>query len=359
MGKIKLQGKMRHQIRSVLAISGISIAVIWRRLWRRPLCSDWSIDFEIGILFVRHQFNRAFRFPDIREGRAYFDSLIPSTGEEFNVRSSLSGPNEPAGEWHVAQGLAKAPATQVSILYLHGGGYTFNSEVSRNFARGLADLLCAKVFMPDYRLTPEHSHPAQLEDALTAYQYMLAQDVRPEDLVIIGDSAGGHLVLMLLLALKNATLKQPALAIPLCPWTDIGNRGASLNTNNHYDLVQGYMALQFGEWLRHGTDLAEAELSPMHQDYRGVAPIYMQGGGREILIDMIRDFASMLQDRKIEAVLDVWPTMTHNFQAHGTTIPESKEAFERMRQVIAAKIGADAPIPICPRSETPHPDRSN
>ena len=205
--------------------------------------------------------------------------------------------------------------------------------------------------MPEYRLTPEHPHPAQRDDALAAYQFMMKAGVDPAKLVLIGDSAGGHMVFTLLQSLKEENLPQPALAIGLCPWTDIGERGASLYENDKYDLVQGYMAVRFGEWLQGETGYSREALSPICKDYKGLAPLYLQGGGREVLIDMIRDFAKTVKGQGCDVVLDVWPTMVHNFQAHGQTVPESAQAFDRMREMIRSKTSGDEPLTSCERTE--------
>lgn len=120
-----------------------------------------------------------------------------------------------------------------------------------------------------------------------------------------------------------------------------------------YDLVQGWMALRFGEWLTGNSGFTREQLSPIHQDYTGLAPLYLQGGGREVLIDMIRDFARVVAQQDCNVTLDVWPQMTHDFQAHGKTRPESGEAIDRIRAAIAHYLAGDkhAPLDICARTE--------
>jgi acetyl esterase/lipase len=226
------------------------------------------------------------------------------------------------------------------MLYFHGGGYTFYAAITRHMIKTIAGAVGIEIFAPDYRLTPEHPHPAQIEDALAAYRFLLAQGADPARMVIAGDSAGGHLVLMTLVALRDAGLPQPALAVGLCPWTDIGERGVSLIDNNKFDLVQGYMAVKFGEWLKGPTGFTREQLSPIHQDFRGLAPIYLQGGGKEMLIDMIRDFAATVRDQGCDIMLDVWEHMTHDFQANGHTLPESREAPQRLAEAINSYAGA-------------------
>ena len=330
MPKTLSQGPFCYVARSWASMVWISVSTILRRSLRGPLVPGWPLDFEIGNLFWRSQFDRAFAMADIREGRIYFDSLQTWTDEVYDIERSISPPGTPKGDW-----ISPAELTSdATLLYLHGGGYAFHAGVSRRFADMLASLLGARIFVPDYRLTPEHPHPAQQEDALAAYRYMLAEGVDPKRLVVIGDSAGGHLTLMLLVALRDAGLPQPALAVGLCPWTDIGPRGHSLYANDPYDCVQGYMAVRFGEWLVGSTGFSREALSPIHQSYSGLAPIYLQGGGREVLIDMIRDFSRVLVNQGCEAMLDVWPEMTHDFQAHGLARPESTMAIGRIKVAI-------------------------
>lgn len=347
MAKVIFQGALKHRIKSYIAIVKISMSVVGRRLIGKPIAKDWSVMFEIGALFWRHQFDHAFASPNFQDGRDYFDSLITSTDETFAVTIRENPQGQLKGKWY----LYEKSETDIDVLYLHGGGYAFRSEISSLYAETLAGLLGVNLFMPEYRLTPENPHPAQVEDALSAYRYMLAKGVDPKKMVIIGDSAGGHLVLMLLQALKKSKLPQPALAIGLCPWTDIGERGASLYKNDKYDLVQGYMAVKFGQWLRGDTNYSREDLSPIYKNYKGLAPLYLQGGGREVLIDMIRDFAIEVQKQGADVTLDVWPNMVHNFQAHGTTHPDSQEAFQRMKEAIQIYVRDKDDFADCPRTE--------
>jgi acetyl esterase/lipase len=330
MSKTITQGPFRYAARSWATLLGLSLATVVARRWRGPLAPGWPLDFEIGVRFWRAQFRRAFAMSDIADARRYFDSLQTWTDEVFDVERRAPPSMAPKGQWVIPG----TPKSRAILLYLHGGGYAFNAAISDRFADMLAHCLGAPLFALDYRLTPEHPHPAQQEDALAAYRFLLSEGADPKRLVVIGDSAGGHLTLMTLVALKKAGLPQPALAVGLCPWTDVGARGESLYGNDRYDLIQGYMAVRFGEWLMGRTGATREALSPIRQDFRGLAPIYLQGGGRECLIDMIRDFARAVSVQGCEVSLDVWPEMVHDFQAHGTTRPESADAIGRIAAAI-------------------------
>ena len=335
MARFVTKGGFRHVARSFALLMGIGARVTVRRMAGIALVPQWTRDMEIGNLFWRGQFERALSMENIEEGRAYFDSIQTYAHEPQATVCEPSSAGEPLGHWF----LPPAQKTDATILYMHGGGYAFYAELTREFIAFLSAYLGAKIFAPDYRLTPEHPHPAQIEDAMAAYRFVLAQGTEPKSLVVAGDSAGGHLALMTMIEARNEGLPQPAMGLCLCPWTDIGERGASFHVNDQFDLVQGWMALKFGELLKGGGGFSNEELSPIHRDLKGLAPLYLQGGGKEVLIDMIRDFAQAVRDQGGEVTLDVFEHMTHNFQEFALSLPESREALARIADSVASHTG--------------------
>lgn len=341
MGKTTFQGPLSYRLRSLATAWVIAGQVALRRAVGRRRVPSWSFLFEYGTLFYRAQFNHAFRLQDdIGASRAYFDSLHSVLATYPDVVVEPTQPGEPRGHWF----LPEVRHSDVTLLHFHGGGYTFYAGVSHQLARLLAHSLGVAVFVPDYRLTPEHPHPAQLVDGLAAYRYLLGLGLDPKRIVLCGDSAGGHLALMTLAHLARSGLALPLLTLGISPWTDIGRRGNSQFGNDPYDLVQGYMTLQFGAWLKGGQDLSDAELSPISLDYRDLGPIYLQAGGREILVDMIRDFAATVAGQGGRVRLDVWPDMNHEFHAYGDHLAESRAALARLRQAIDWALQPAAPF---------------
>lgn len=331
MPGMKLSGPLSLRLRSFLALNRISVATYFRHAVGKRMAPDWDANLEIGIRFTRHQFTQAMTGGDIQQGRRLFDSVQLFTDDVYEVTTTRS--QSPKGMWY----LPSNRKSKAVLLYLHGGGYTFRGAVSERFAAMLAHHTGAALFMPDYRLTPEHAHPAQAEDALAAWDYV-TRDSPPDKTVVIGDSAGGHMALMLLQSLRAKGLAQPALCVGLCPWTDIDNHSPSMSENNRYDLVQGWMAQRFGEWLDpEGTHGREA-LSPMFQDFSGLAPIYLQAGGREVLRDMIVEFAQTQTAKGADVTLDIWEDMPHDFQAYDSLKASSTEALGKITQAIDAYV---------------------
>lgn len=337
MTKIRFNGPRRLRLRSFLTLNRIAISTYARHIFGQKLDPTWSANLEIGVRFWRHQFTQAMRHPDIAVGRQILDSLVTETDDDYHVtRRDVASPK---GHW-IEPHRVESTAT---ILYLHGGGYAFHGQVSHRFADMLAHRLGARVFAPDYRLTPEYPHPAQAQDALAAWQYLMEQ-TPAKRIVLIGDSAGGHMVLTLLQSLRDHGEEQPALCIGLCPWTDIGNRGDSLYGNDPYDLVQGWMALLFGKWLDPENIYGRAALSPISYDYKGLAPMYLQTGGREILRDMAKDFAEVQARNGADVMLDLWPDMPHDFQGYDTFTASSSHALARIRAAVAAHVEDGPPL---------------
>ena len=98
------------------------------------------------------------------------------------------------------------------------------------------------------------------------------------------------------------------------------------------------MALKFGEWLVPGASFGRKELSPINQDYSELAPLYLQAGGREILRDMILEFAEVQTMKGADITLDVWPDMPHDFQLLDSTHADSSAALERITKVVQARV---------------------
>ena len=320
-------------MRSLIMLYWSLVYVSVRRLLRGPRLPNWSWALETSTHFLKTQAATAFDMPNLTDGHEYEDALLFHSPALDQVRI------EPVdrvvkGHWY----RPLSDARHVTVLYLHGGGYAYYSQAHHNLIALVTLAAQAQTFALDYRLCPAHPFPAQLEDALAAYRWLLATGVAPERLVVIGDSAGGNLALALLLALREAHEPLPALAICLAPWIDLANSGASMTTNAAYDWIEKCMATRWADWYCKGTNASNPLVSPLHADLRGLPPIYIQAGSAEILHDMICAFADRAKQQGAHVTLDVWPGMVHDFQAFGDIVPESKAALLRIGTVVRAYV---------------------
>ena len=301
------------------------------RRWRYgPRLSGWSWGFEMATTFLRLQERVAFDLPTVAEQREYTDALVFDSPALACVRVEAIKGAPVKGRWFVPL----AATGENVILYLHGGAYAFAARTHDNLIALVALAAQAKTLALDYRLTPEHPFPAQLEDAQAAYHWLLNRGIAPDRIVIAGDSAGGNLTLALLLALRDAKQPLPALALCLCPWTDMESSSSSLKENEPYDWIERRMVIKWSEWFCQGTDPENPLVSPVHAALRELPPIYIQAGDAELLIDMIRAFARRAKAQGATVFLEVWKHMNHDFQAYGTMMPQSREALQRIGAMI-------------------------
>lgn len=227
----------------------------------------------------------------------------------------------------LASGAAKG-----AILYLHGGGYAIGSPATH---RALASHICKAtrrtVYVPRYRLAPEHPYPAQLKDACTALDALQIKGVSSAGLVLIGDSAGGNLALSLLLNLKRTGQPLPAALVLISPWVD---PVAAIADNGQDALVSAGWAEQ----------LRKAFLpAPLHRDYTsifeadlyGLPPVLIQCASAELLQPQADRLATRLRAYGLTVTLDQEPGMWHDYQLHAGLVPEATSAVKRIAAFVA------------------------
>ncbi len=225
------------------------------------------------------------------------------------------------------------------VLYLHGGGYVIGSPRShRSLAARIGQAAGAEVLVPDYRLAPEHSFPAAIDDAIGAYRWLLDHDVSPANLAIAGDSAGGGLVVATLLAIRDAKLPQPAAVALLSPWVDLAGEGASMQTKAASDpMVTKEGLVGMSRAYLHGTDPHHPMASPIYADLTGLAPMLIQVGTAETLLDDSVRLAARAEAGGVAVTLEKWDDMIHVFQ-HFAMLPEAQRAVARIGEYLREKL---------------------
>ncbi|MGH7906607.1 MAG: alpha/beta hydrolase, partial [Candidatus Binataceae bacterium] len=163
-------------------------------------------------------------------------------------------------------------AAERAILYLHGGGYAAGSiRTHRELAARLSQASAARCLVIDYRLAPEHPFPAAVEDAVAAYQWMLAQRVDPGKIAIAGDSAGGGLTIATMVALRDANAPLPAAGICISPWVDLEAAGETMVSKASEDpVVSREILLMFTNMYIGDRDPRMPLAAPLHADLHGL-----------------------------------------------------------------------------------------
>jgi len=226
-----------------------------------------------------------------------------------------------------------------NVLYLHGGGYTIGSiKTHRCLAGWVSRAAKARVLLIDYRLAPEHPHPAAVDDSLAAYRFMLDSGVNPARAVVAGDSAGGGLAVATLLAIRDAKLPLPAAAVCLSPWVDMEGTGESMKTKADIDPMVGGASLgDMASAYLGGKDPRTPLASPLYADLKGLPPMLIQVGTAEVLLDDSSRLAERARQAGVEVVYEPWESMIHVWQIFVPMLDESKQAVERIGEYIRSK----------------------
>jgi acetyl esterase/lipase len=120
----------------------------------------------------------------------------------------------------------------------------------------------------------------------------------------------------------------------LAPWTDLTNPGTSMTRNAPYDWISKPQADHWAKAYYGNANPQTPLISPVYGNFAGTPPIYIQAGDSEILFDMIRTFADTTQAHGANVRLDVWKDMPHDFQAFGDAFPASKDALQRLGEMV-------------------------
>lgn len=325
-----LRGRFCFRLRNLARLLAYSLLVSARRTMHGPVSTGCSWGAETGREFMREQFRYAFHRESIIDGRDYLDSLIFHSPALDRVTVELVD-GAIRGSWYTPPEL-KSP---LPLLFFPGGGYVFNPISGSTLNAELCLATGRRLFALNYPLAPEYPFPAQLEEAQRAYVWLIDElGIEPGSMILGGASAGGNLCLALLLSLREQRQPQPALAFLLSPWVDLGNSGESMTGNEPMDWISKETSELAARWYCDRERLDQPLVSPLFAELSALAPIYIQAGGSEIFIDMIRDFVTRAEEQSAPVQLEVWQRMIHCFQAFGDEIPESREALDRLGDVV-------------------------
>lgn len=251
--------------------------------------------------------------------------MARSTGASMTVRP-------PERHWPGGEVVASPNATDQTpvLLYLHGGGYIACSpETHRPLIGSLATRLDATVFVPAYRLAPEHPFPAALEDARRAYEYLTSDlGIDASRIVIAGDSAGGGLALALGLLLRDEGAPRPAGIVVYSPWTDLALTGPSLDENtDRCAMFAGVTIRRASVFYVGDADPRNPYVSPLYGDYHGMPPLLVHASLDEVLRDDAIRVAVRARDAGVRVELRLWHRVPHVWQFFAAVLPEADQSL--------------------------------
>lgn len=279
--------------------------------------------------------NPILQQPTIEGVRAGFEQLGAMFPVPADVKCEPIVADGVKAEWVTAP----SAAADRAVLYLHGGGYAIGSiNTHRALAATLSREAKARVLVIDYRLAPEHPHPAAVDDATKAYRWMLKQGLSAKRIAVAGDSAGGGLTLATLVALRDAGDKLPACGACLSPWVDLEGTGESVTSKAKLDpMVTKEGLLQLAGIYLAGKNPRTPLAAPLYADLSGLPPLLIVVGEREILLDDASRIAERARKAGVDVTYEPSAGMIHVWQLFAPMLDEGRESLARIGAYIEQK----------------------
>ncbi|NUS42514.1 MAG: alpha/beta hydrolase [Mycobacteriaceae bacterium] len=259
--------------------------------------------------------------------------LMPRTSLPHQTVQVAGPRGQTVGEW---VGERPRPG-QPLILYIHGSGYVGCSVAThRGLVSELARRLRRPAFSLEYRLAPRHRFPQAHDDVLNGYLWLLDQGYAPADIVVIGDSAGGHLALGLCMQLREREVAQPRAVIGFSPLVDSTWRTARTREPSVRDsFMTADSALKLTGLYTGYDQFDDYRLDVLGGVGPDLPPMLLQAGGNEILAADAEAFAAAQRAAGGWCELETWPGMFHVFQMASALVPEARDALRGVERFVA------------------------
>lgn len=260
-------------------------------------------------------------------------------------------PEAIGGTWYPAKPSASARPSYV-VLHLHGGAFVIGDGRTKDagFAAKtlIANTEASHVYAPQYRLSsnPGCRFPAQLQDAITAYAYLVnVENIAPQKIIFSGDSAGANLALSLVRYLAeygdSINLRGPLCVWLWSPWVNpvgsLTTAGFDSSPNTKTDYVNG----QFGRWgaqtlkpsAKSGLTLASGYISFKDNAFSTETPIYISAGECEVLYhDCVELYEQMRAVKGNKVELQIEEHCVHDTILTGKIVGFEKEAIQSAKR---------------------------
>jgi acetyl esterase/lipase len=306
---------------------------VWLVKWRVKRKLRVARDYQESRKILRPEPYRAL------EGVRIAEAAVGGVSGEW-VEAAAGGN---ASGQHTADEETTNIASKPLLLYLHGGGYfgcsaKTHRAITVTFAReGF------RVYAPNYRLAPENKFPAAVEDAVAVYRGLLDAGYHPQNMVVSGESAGGGLVLSLLLTLRAQGVPLPAGAALFSPWTDLAATGESIVKNSQRcAMFEGAKIGPTAKLYLGETDPRDPIASPLYADLRGLPPLLIHVGANEVLLDDSTRLAERAQAAGVRVELKIWPVVPHAWQLAPAKIPEARASLRESAEFLRSIVGKGA-----------------
>jgi epsilon-lactone hydrolase len=272
---------------------------------------------------------------------AAIDRLAGRAGTPRRIRVEKVAFDGFGAEW--VRGPGASPERDKVILYLHGGGWiSCGLNTHRRMIASFGAASGVPALSVDYRMIPAVPFEREVEDCAAAYRWLLEdRGTDPAHIVIMGDSAGGHLTFATALRARDEGLPMPAALVALSPMLDMDLTSKLAHANMRLDPSDPGALLErlVEEHLGH-LDLTDPAVSPVRADLAGLPPVLLTAGSTELLYCDSELMAHRLAEAGVPVTLQVWDRQLHVFQMFGPYLPESRAAIAALGAFVRDALAA-------------------
>ena len=237
--------------------------------------------------------------------------------------------NKQAYEWL----LPKEVGSEYVIFYIHGGFVFPLYNPTRYVAGYLARMAGMRALLVDFRVAPEHPFPAAIEDCATAYRWLISEGgIRPEQVIFVGESAGGNLAITTMLSLRDAGDPLPCGSVLISPVVDFEGGGTFYVQDD--PMADANFVMRQLNAYRGGANPRDPLLSPLYANLRGLPPLLIQIGAEEILRSGAEELSLQAKNAGVPTTLEIWPGMWHYWHLFVPFLPEAQQAMKSINQFL-------------------------
>lgn len=224
----------------------------------------------------------------------------------------------------------RRPKGKGVVVFIHGGGFAFGSVNTHRVAMAhLSKMLEMEVFLPEYRLAPEHAYPAALNDCEEAF-LELCQSYPNKEIHLMGDSAGGNLAAALTARLVRKGKRVPDSLTLMSPWLDLAPNSRSVSMNRDEDsLFDKNDLIHYSRFYVGDANYMEADLSPLKGEVDGFPRTLIQVAENELLYFDSLEFAEKLRLAEVPVSISVERELFHSWQLFPDFVPEAKRSLKQ------------------------------
>lgn len=295
--------------------------------------------FTNGLLRKRHWLKGQWKKPEMEnseEAVLLFRAQCEKGAKRFGKIPGGVAINPEVISTIISEWIVPPNAMQNKLLfYVHGGGYVSGScNDHRTIVAKVAKATQLKTLLFEYALAPENPFPAALNDTVTVYREVLKKGYRPENIIMMGESAGGGLCLASLLALRDQNIPLPKAAVAISPWTDLSCSGESYRTKNKMSLAPLNSWSVFSAFYAGRNDVKNPYISPLFGDLQGLPPMFINAGTDDELFDDALSFYLKAKRAGVDVAFSKGQNMVHCYPLLAPLFPEATAAFNEITEFI-------------------------